>query len=177
MTKQEARLLRFYIKYPGWSGYGRDAARILLRLEAYDLIEIDRKTKQARLKTFVIDEQVIFRTSTYLVSSDKDLLVHIGKDGKIKYHAGLDVKYIYVAPQELQPNDYNLSTGFLSSLPDKFQQEAKDMLKGWGVNRIIYYHDLSNRYESIVTPELEGLLTQHSISPIPFTDIQEIKFN
>jgi len=50
MTKEQARLLRFAIKYDGWHTYGGDAKRTLSQLEYHGLIEVSEKTKQFRLK-------------------------------------------------------------------------------------------------------------------------------
>ena len=50
MTKQQARLLRFLIRYPeGWHSVGPDSRATVKRLAELGLVEWDSITKQARL--------------------------------------------------------------------------------------------------------------------------------
>jgi hypothetical protein len=48
MTHNEARMLRFAIRYDGWHSYGRDVARTARRLAGHGLLEISA-TRQFRL--------------------------------------------------------------------------------------------------------------------------------
>jgi hypothetical protein len=48
MSKEQARLLRFAIKYPGWQGYGPDVSRVVHGLVKWGLLEVN-EFRQFRL--------------------------------------------------------------------------------------------------------------------------------
>lgn len=49
MSSEQARLLRFAIKYKGWHGYGADVSRVVHGLVKWGLLEVN-EFKQFRLK-------------------------------------------------------------------------------------------------------------------------------
>lgn len=48
MSSEQARLLRFAIKYPGWQGYSSDVSRVVYGLVKWGLLEVN-EFKQFRL--------------------------------------------------------------------------------------------------------------------------------
>lgn len=51
MSPKQARLLRFMLKYPGWTPIGPDSRRTVRNLRDWGLVEWNEETKQARLAT------------------------------------------------------------------------------------------------------------------------------
>lgn len=51
MGKNQLRLLKFAMRFPGWHGYGKDRNTVaaLRALEYYGLIEVSKETRQFRL--------------------------------------------------------------------------------------------------------------------------------
>ena len=50
MSKEQARMLRFVIKYPGWIGFRNDVKRVVESLARHGLLEVSWETNQFRLK-------------------------------------------------------------------------------------------------------------------------------
>lgn len=57
MSKEQARLLRFAIRYPGWHSYGRDVQRVVDRLGGLGLLELSTISRQFRLARPVTEVQ------------------------------------------------------------------------------------------------------------------------
>lgn len=52
MSREQARLLRFALRYPDqWHGYGKDCRECLKGLERHGLIQLSDTSKQFRLNT------------------------------------------------------------------------------------------------------------------------------